>query len=68
MKEQRRRFGFREDAIDWIRENDFYYVDYFGWCHAEGFVAIVEHAASGPGRWALCVYKSAVPNPQKKED
>lgn len=67
MRAQRKKFWFREDAIAWIKDHGFYYVDLFGWCHAEGFAAIVEHTGARPGShpWALCVYKSAVPNQQR---
>lgn len=66
MKAQRRYYSFREDAMDWIIENGFYYVDLFGWCHPEGFCAIVEKCGAPRRPWALCVYKSAIP--QKKEN
>lgn len=63
MKAQRKGFGFREDAITWIKDRGFYYVDSFGWCHADGFAAIVEYTGREPGRpWALTIYKSAIPN------
>lgn len=65
MKPQRRYFGFRDDAIKWIRDNGFYYVDFFGWCHADGYVASVEFVGSRTRPWALCVYKSAIPNRQR---
>lgn len=67
MRPQRKRFWFREDAIAWIKKSGFYYVDLFGWCHAEGFAAIVEMTGARPGSppWALCVYKSAVPAKQE---
>ena len=67
MKNQRKKFWFREDAIAWIRAKEFYYVDFFGWCHAEGFCAIVEKTGARPGSppWALCIYKSAIPKKQE---
>jgi hypothetical protein len=62
MRAQRKSFAFREDAIDWIRKAGFYYVEYFGWCHAEKFSAIVEPCGRAPRPWILTVYKNAVPN------
>lgn len=65
MKSQRKSFGFREDAITWIKTRGFYYVDYFGWCHAEGYSAIVEPCGRAPRPWVLTVYKNAVPKKQE---
>ena len=61
MKAQRKSFGFREDAIGWILNNGFYYVNHFGWCHADGYSAIVEPCGHRPRPWMLTVYKNAVP-------
>jgi hypothetical protein len=66
MKDQRKTFAFREDALAWIRANGFYYVDYFGWCHEEKFSAIVEKIGKGSKPWVLTVYKNAVP-PRQQE-
>lgn len=62
MRAQRQHFAFREDAITWIRDHGFYYAELFGWCHADGFAAIVEYDARRKARpWGLAVYKSAIP-------
>ena len=66
MRAQRKTFFFREDAITWIRAQGFYYVEFYGWCHADGFSAIVESCGRTPRPWVLTVYKNAVP-PNPKE-
>lgn len=61
MAPQTRKFAFREDAIKWIERSGFYYVDHFGWCHSDGYCAIVEFTPQSRWTWTLAVYKSAVP-------
>lgn len=61
MKSERKNFGFREDAINYVRRKGFRYVDSFGWCHREGFIAIVEHTGRNGNPWALTIYEGAVP-------
>jgi len=61
VKAQRKTFGFREDATGWLINNEFYYVELFGWCHADGYSAIVEPCGRTPRPWVLTVYANAVP-------
>lgn len=66
MKPQHKTFGFREDAIKWIKDRGFYYVAFYGWCHANGYSAIVEQCGRAPRPWVLTVYANAVPpNPNE---
>jgi hypothetical protein len=61
MRAQRKTFAFREDAIGWITNNEFYYVNQFGWCHANGYSAIVEPCGRPQRPWVLTIYRNTVP-------
>jgi hypothetical protein len=62
MRSVRKRFAFREDAIEWIRTNGFQYVDHHGWINEEHkMCAIVEFSQHAHLPWVLSAYKSAVP-------
>lgn len=67
MKSLRRSFGFRDDAITWIKNRGFYYVEFYGWCHENGYSAIVEQCGRAPHPWVLTVYRNAVP-PKPQEN
>lgn len=59
MRAQRLYYGFREDAIAHLRDNEFVYHEHVGWQHPEGFRASVEFTGRKPDRpWALTIYKS----------
>lgn len=67
MTSQTRQFAFREQGRAWIIRNGFYYVDSFGWCHADGYCAIIEFTPKKGVSWTVAVYKSAVPPRPAKE-
>lgn len=59
MRAQSLYYGFREDAIKYLRDSGFVYNERVGWQHPEGFRAIVEFTGRKPDRpWALTIYKS----------
>jgi hypothetical protein len=64
MKPCRKAYGFRDDATSAIRRNGFELVDLFGWCHPEGYCAIIERCGQRGLPWVLTVYASAIPNPK----
>lgn len=67
MSPQTKRFNFREDGRFWIIKNGFYYVDSFGWCHSDGYAAIIEFCPQYRKPWVVTTYKSAVPPRPHKE-
>lgn len=57
MRPQRKSYGFRDDAIKWLRDNGFHYDPKFGWIHPDGRAALVEPHGRNPHPWVLTIYR-----------